>query len=78
MLHSTTSPDRIAESRPTGENLNVGKYCLIILSLMLVFFDAQAQSGGWTRKKDLPTPRIVANASVINDKVYVIGGMDFN
>ena len=54
------------------------KYCLILASCLLAFFEARGQSGAWTRKQDLPTPRIVTNASVINDKIYVIGGMDFN
>ena len=54
------------------------RYCLVLVSIFLMFCDANGQSGAWTRKQDLPTPRIVTNASVINDKIYVIGGMDFN
>ena len=70
MLHGTVS-------RHSGENLYLRKFCLIIISLALVSIHIQAQNG-WTQKADIPTPRLVASASVVNGKIYVIGGWDVN
>jgi parallel beta-helix repeat protein len=52
--------------------LDFRKYCLLIVSLVFVFFDAQAQSGAWTKKADLPKGG--GSACVVNDKIYVLGG----
>jgi len=51
---------------------------LLILFLIAVYAEAQAQSGAWTRKKDMPTGRAVISACVVNDTIYVIGGYDPN
>ncbi len=52
--------------------------CLILVSSVLILPDAQAQSGAWTRKKDMPTGRAASCAAVVNNKIYVIGGVDRN
>ncbi len=54
------------------------KWYLLIAPLTVVFIQAQAQSGAWTRKKDMPTARAVISACVVNDTIYVIGGYDPN
>jgi hypothetical protein len=51
---------------------------LLILFLIADYGEAQAQSGAWTRKKDMPTGRAVISACVVNDTIYVIGGYDPN
>jgi len=56
--------------------LGYRKYCLIIVSLILVFFDVRAQSGAWIKKATIPTPRVGSSACVINDKIYVLGGIN--
>ncbi|MDH3269047.1 MAG: T9SS type A sorting domain-containing protein [Ignavibacteria bacterium] len=55
------------------KKLEYWKYWLTIVSLVLVSIQIQAQNG-WTHITDLPTPRVGASASVINNKIYVIGG----
>jgi N-acetylneuraminic acid mutarotase len=62
-------------SNPLGEKYILRKFCLIIISLVLVSIHVQAQSGAWTRKTDMPTGRGLISASVVSDKIYVIGGM---
>jgi N-acetylneuraminic acid mutarotase len=54
---------------------NVARYGVVIVPLILLFAEAQAQSGAWTRKKDMPTGRAIISAAVVNDKIYVVGGM---
>jgi hypothetical protein len=79
MSTATTCLDLPAGKADFAEaRCDFSKYCIILVSCLLLFLDAHGQSGAWIRKKDMPTPRIVTNASVINDKIYVIGGMDFN
>jgi len=48
-------------------------YCLILLSSVLVLSDALAQSSAWTRKTDVPIPRMGASAGVVKGKIYVFG-----
>jgi N-acetylneuraminic acid mutarotase len=50
------------------------KYCLTIVSLVLVSIQIQAQNG-WTHITDMPTPRVGASACVFDNKIYVMGGM---
>ena len=52
------------------------RYCLVLLSLALFSADLCAQSGAWTRKTDMPTARAVISVCVVNNKIYVIGGLD--
>jgi N-acetylneuraminic acid mutarotase len=54
------------------------RYCLVLLPLVLFSAELWAQSGAWTRKKDIPTGRATACAAVVNNKIYVIGGVDKN
>ena len=68
MLLATTSSQ-------SDEKLDLRKYCLIIVSLVLISIQIQAQNG-WTYITDQPTPSAAASACVINDKIYVIGGSD--
>src|SRR5512137_1892364 len=54
----------------------LSRYCPVLLSLVLLSADLWAQSGAWTRKKDMPTGRAAPCAAVVNNKIYVIGGVD--
>jgi N-acetylneuraminic acid mutarotase len=58
-----------------GKKSEYLKYCLIIVSLVLVSIQTQAQNG-WTHKSNQPTHSAAASASVIDNKIYVIGGCD--
>ena len=83
MLHAITYPDKIGKFREPRGGFGLGNYCGLIVSLILILSEVQAQSGAWTRKKDLPTARAGASASVVNGKIYVFGGYgvawgDFN
>ena len=49
------------------------KYLLIIISIVVVSIQIQAQSG-WTPITYLPSPRGCGTASVVDGKIYVIGG----
>ncbi len=57
--------------------LEYWKYCLIIVSLVLVSIQIQAQNG-WTLKTTIPTLRVGASAEIINGKIYVMGGVTTN
>ena len=57
------------------KNLFYRKICLFIIFLSLFSIQIQAQNG-WTHITDLPTHRGAATASVIDNKIYVIGGSD--
>ena len=52
------------------------KYCLVIISFVLVSIQIQAQNG-WTLRTTVPQtpPRSQPTASVVDGKIYVIGGM---
>ncbi|OGU82669.1 MAG: hypothetical protein A2W11_03190 [Ignavibacteria bacterium RBG_16_35_7] len=63
----------ITKSRFAGKKSAYWKYCLMIVSLVLVSIQIQAQNG-WTQKANIPTPRAGATASVINDTIFLIGG----
>ena len=54
-----------------------GKFCLMITSLALISIHLQAQNG-WTQKADMITPRGGASASVVGDKIFVVGGSGTN
>jgi hypothetical protein len=70
MLHSTIS-------NHSGEKFYMRKFCLLFISLALVSIHIQAQNG-WTNTTNMPTPRLCASASVVDGKIYVIGGWDAN
>jgi len=55
------------------KNSAYGKYLSIIISIVLVSIQIQAQNG-WTLKTYVPSSRGCATASVIDGKIYVIGG----
>jgi len=38
------------------------------------FLAPQAETGQWTKKSDMPTPRGALKSCVVNNKIYVIGG----
>ena len=61
-------------SRHSGEKLHLRKFCLIIISLVLVSIQIIAQNG-WTQKSQIPTPRAGACACVVDNKIYLIGGI---
>jgi hypothetical protein len=71
MLSFTTCPDESGKSRFAGKKLEYWKYCLTIVSLVLVSIQTNAQ---WTHITDQRTASAGASASVINGKIYVIGG----
>jgi N-acetylneuraminic acid mutarotase len=73
MLSFTACPDESGKSRTSGKKLEYWKYCLIIISLVLISIQIQAQYG-WARITYMPTPRTGATASVVDGKIYVIGG----
>jgi len=62
----------------SGRAAGLVRFCLLILFLIAVHLEAQAQSGAWKRKRDMPTGRAVISACVVNDTIYVIGGYDPN
>jgi len=41
-----------------------------------LFMAPQAEGGTWTKKSDMPTPRWALSTSVVNGKIYAIGGGD--
>ncbi|MEK7397919.1 MAG: IPT/TIG domain-containing protein, partial [Candidatus Poribacteria bacterium] len=45
-----------------------------IIMLCAVSVDSSAQMGTWTKKADMPTPRFGLSSSVVNGKIYAIGG----
>src|SRR3972149_3335457 len=76
MLHGTTCPDKIGTYRHSWEKHDLGKFCLIIVSIIIVFLNNQTQGGTWTKKTTIPTPRVGSSACVINDTIYVLGGIN--
>jgi N-acetylneuraminic acid mutarotase len=74
MLHARLCPDRTGTSHRSGEKLGLGTYCIVIASLVLFLGEVQAQSGAWTRKRDMPRGRAAACAVVVNNRIYVLGG----
>jgi hypothetical protein len=61
--------------RSTGEKFYLRKFCLVIISLALIPVQSYAQNG-WTMKAPDPTPRAGHCACVVDNKIYVIGGVD--
>ena len=57
-----------------AEKLNLMKFNMLIISLVLFSIHIQAQNG-WTQKAEIPTPRGGACACVVDNKIYVIGGI---
>ena len=49
------------------------KFCLIIISLVIFSVQIQAQNG-WTLKTHIPSLRACGTASVVDGKIYFIGG----
>ena len=47
---------------------------LLVFILLYLASSTLAEVGTWTRKSDLPTPRTGLSSSVVNGKIYVIGG----
>jgi len=64
-------------SRYAGENFYLRKFWLILISSAVVSIQISAQNG-WTNTTNMPTPRLCASASVVDGKIYVIGGWDAN
>jgi N-acetylneuraminic acid mutarotase len=59
-------------TRLSGEKFYLRKFYLIFISLAFASIHLYAQSGAWIRKADLPKGG--GSASVVNNKIYVIGG----
>jgi len=52
---------------------------LLVAALSMVSTSTSfAQGGAWTSKANMPTARSVLTSSVVDEKVYVIGGLDQN
>ena len=49
------------------------KKILPVLALFLISVD-QVAGGSWTRKTDMPTARFGLSTSVVDGKIYTIGG----
>jgi len=47
----------------------------VIIFILLLSSTSLAQEDIWTRKADMPTPRIALCTSVVNGKIYAIGGI---
>ena len=54
------------------------QFCLIILILLALPSMSLAQKDAWTGKADMPTPRWALSTSVVDGKIYAIGGFDSN
>src|SRR3989339_324548 len=61
-------------SRHSGEKFYLRKFWLTVISLVLVSIHINAQNG-WTMKSQIPTQRAGACACVVDNKIYVIGGI---
>ena len=48
---------------------------LIVIALMGFAAIGAAQEDTWTKKADMPTPRYSFSTSVVNGKIYAIGGV---
>jgi len=49
---------------------------LVGIVAAIVFGGGSAKADfNWTRKADMPTPRWAHSSAVVNDKIYVIGGV---
>ena len=75
MLSFTKSRLSATKGGFAGKKLECWKYCLTIVSLVLVSIQIQAQNG-WTHISNQPTHSAAASACVIDNKIYVIGGND--
>ena len=56
-----------------GRGQVFGSCWMICLFSILILPDAQAQSGAWTRKTDMRTPKLGVSAGVVNGRIYVFG-----
>jgi len=74
MLSATKSRRSDVKAGFAGKKLEYWKYCLTIISLALVSVQINAQNG-WTMKSQIPTPRGGLCACVVDNKIYVIGGI---
>lgn len=76
MLPLHFHPDTIGKSRDSLGKFGLTKYCAVCVALLFCFVEVQAQSGAWTRKKDMPTGRAGPVAAVVDNKIYVLGGFN--
>jgi N-acetylneuraminic acid mutarotase len=53
-------------------------YVVEVLSMTPALASSSLNSSIWTEGKKMPTPRTELMAEVVNDKVYVIGGVDYS
>ena len=61
--------------RSSGEKYYLRKFCSLIISLALFSVHINAQNG-WTKKKSTLHSRIGCCAVVVDNKIYVMGGID--
>ena len=53
-------------------------YVVEVLSMTPTFALSSQNSSIWTEGEKIPTPRTELMAEVVNDKIYVIGGVDYS
>ncbi len=51
---------------------------LLVFSFVLLsfFISREIKAGSWTKKANMPTPRVGIGTCILDDKIYVIGGYD--
>jgi N-acetylneuraminic acid mutarotase len=59
--------------RSSGGKWYLRKFWLILISLAVVSIQISAQNG-WTNPTNLSTPRFGASASIVDGKIYIMGG----
>ncbi|HEX2867435.1 MAG TPA: kelch repeat-containing protein [Ignavibacteriales bacterium] len=65
----------LPRSRSSGTKSSFGKFFFVIISLIFISSSIMAQYGAWTKKAPIPTPVGSASASVVDNKIFVLGGM---
>jgi len=53
-------------------------YVVEVLSITPTYASGSRNSSVWTEGEKIPTPRTELMAEVVNDKIYVIGGVDYS
>lgn len=53
---------------------SVKKVLLVLLSLVLMFWNTPAHAGAWVQKASIPTARVGAAACVVDGKIFLLGG----
>jgi N-acetylneuraminic acid mutarotase len=76
MLPPRFGPETSGKSCHSAGKSGVAKYGAVWVALLFSFVEVQAQTGAWTRRKDMPTGRAGPVAAVVDNKIYVLGGFN--